>query len=274
MIFRIITAAIIMSGFIIAFFLSPVSVFASRTLTISSNNPVIHGFDEMTVLISSMSGFTDGEAIYIKGAFYKDGSSNYFGFTKNNDSWIKNGDATSSQKQIQVGNWDKTLILKSDFDDSGYTNYGEGDYKVKVGFYYVTSGGNLSSINWSTNSVDVAMSSPDPTVTPTNIPPSATPVPTNTPKPTSVPTNKPTIKIPSISTSVSSFSAGSSLSGVLGSSISAQPTKIEGASDKKVTVVNYFALFVIIGGVFILSSCGILFFYQYRKGKMHEDSDE
>src|SRR5579872_4404452 len=127
----------------------------------------------MTITVASMSGFTSGETIYVKGAIYKDGSTNYFGLTQNGNLWIKNGDSTTNQRQVQIGNWDGSLVLQSDFADSGYTNYGEGDYKVKVGFYYTTSTGSLSSVNWSTNSLDVTINDPDPTPTPTS-PPTST----------------------------------------------------------------------------------------------------
>lgn len=256
-------------GLIIVIFLSPARAFAARSITISSSQSVLHGYDEMTITISSQSGFTNGETIYIKGALYKDGSTNYFGFTKNGDAWIKNGDSTISQRQVQIGNWDNSLIIKSDFDDSGYV--GEGDYKIKVGFYYNTSGGNLSSINWSTNSLDVAINEPDPTATPTSPPSTNTPLPTI--KSTATPTLKPTItKIPTFA--IASVSAGSSDAAILGSSISAEPTLIKGIADAKKNSPNFLAIFLIIGGILILSSCGILFYYLHKKQEMHETNNE
>jgi len=147
---------------------------------ITSTTTSLFGEDEM-VVTASASGFTDGEAIYVKGAFYQSGSTNYFGYTKKGDgSWVKNGETTMSQQSVTIGSWDGTLSVKSDFSDSGFG--GEGDYSFKVGFYYTTSGGNLSSVNWSENTLTVTLNEPDPTPTPT---PSMTP----TPNPTSVPTN-------------------------------------------------------------------------------------
>ena len=259
----------LLCGLMTVFLSTPQKIFAARSLTISSTQSVLHGYDEMTITISSQSGFTNGETIYIKGALYKDGSTNYFGFTKNGDAWIKNGDSVSSQRQIQIGSWDNQLVIKSDFDDSGYL--GEGDYKVKVGFYYSTSGGNPSSINWSTNSLDVTINEPDPTPTPTSSPPTNTPVPTA--KPTATPTPKPTItKIPTFA--IASVSAGSSDAAILGSSISAEPTLIKGIADAKKNSPNFLAIFLIIGGILILSSCGILFYYQRRKQQTHEATNE
>ena len=160
--------------FVLSLF-SAQQVLAARSLSVTSNKSALFGDEELT-LTASMSGFTSGETIYVKGAFYQDGGTNYFGYTKNGDSWIKNGESTTSQKQIKIGEWDGSVTLKTDFADSGYK--GEGGYKVKLGFYYLTSGGNMSSVNWSANSADVHISEPDPTI-----------VPTSTPVPTTLPTS-------------------------------------------------------------------------------------
>lgn len=177
--------------FFIAF---PSHVLAARSMTITSDKTSLFGDEEMTITASA-SGFTPGETIYIKGAFYQEGSTNYFGYTKNGDPWIKNGDTSTSQRSIVVDSWDSSLSVKSDFADSGYK--GEGEYKVKVGFYYTTSGGNLSSVNWTSNTVTVLLNEPDPTPTST---PTSTPTPTPTPQatatPTPTPTKAPTTPIP------------------------------------------------------------------------------
>ena len=168
------------------FIVFPSHVLAARSMTITSDKTSLFGDEEMTITASA-SGFTPGETIYIKGAFYQEGSTNYFGFTRSGDSWIKNGDTSTSQRSIVVDSWDGTLSVKSDFADSGYK--GEGEYKVKVGFYYTTSGGNLSSVNWTSNNVTVSLNEPDPTPTPT---PTSTPTPTPTPQATATPTSTPT----------------------------------------------------------------------------------
>lgn len=188
--------------FFIAF---PFHVLAARSMTITSDKTSLFGDEEMTIT-ASVSGFTPGETIYVKGAFYQEGSTNYFGYTRSGDSWIKNGDTATSQRSIVVDFWDGNLSVKSDFADSGYK--GEGEYKAKVGFYYTTSGGNPSSVNWTGNNVTVSLNEPDPTptstptptptpqatATPTSTPtPTKTPAPTPTPKPTATPTSTPTL---------------------------------------------------------------------------------
>ncbi|SRR5260221_2100936 len=270
------------SVFLFAFFLSPIQVFAARSITISANKSVLFGYDEMTITIASMSGFVNGETLYIKGAFYKDGSSpNYFGNTKNGNNWTKNGDTTTNQRQIAIGNWDQTIVVKGDFDDSGYINYGEGDYKFKVGFYYLTSGGNPSPVNWSTNSTDIAINNPDPTPTPTSPPPTNTPVPTSTPQPTLSPTHStgsgsstPTVTVTAYPT-IASISAISTGPGdVLGSSTSGDTELVAGIQNKKEKFPSLLALCLILGGILILGSCGILFFYKWRKNQQNESNNE
>lgn len=164
-----------------------VPAFASRTMTITSPVTQISGDEHMTVTASA-SGFTDGETIYIKGAFFESGTSNYFGLTKSKDVWIKNSATNASQPAITIGDWDGTVVVKSDFSDSGYR--GEGEYAFKLRFYYGSFVG-----GWSDNALMITINEPDPTATqiPTStstptITPTATPIPTFSPHPTSTST--------------------------------------------------------------------------------------
>ncbi|MEK9207900.1 MAG: hypothetical protein AAB922_05425 [Patescibacteria group bacterium] len=140
----------------------PTQTLAARSISVTSDKGSIYGIEEANIS-ASISGFTNGEKIYIKGAFFKDGSTNYFGYTKSGDSWIKNSTSATGQRQVEIANWDQSVIVRSDFDDSGYE--GKGEYKFKLGFYYTTSGGNLSSVNWS-NSISFSLDSPAPTSLP------------------------------------------------------------------------------------------------------------
>ncbi len=134
-------------------------------------------------ITASISGFTDGETVYVKGAFFQAGSSNYFGYTKSGDIWIKNSAPNTSQRSVKIGEWDGTLSVKSDFSDSGYK--GEGDYLVKLGFYT----GSATSVNWSANSLAIVLNEPDPTSSPTQLPTASN---TMTPVPTAKSTMSPT----------------------------------------------------------------------------------
>lgn len=166
---------------------------AVRSISITADKSSLFGDEEM-LITASASGFASSEAIFVKGAFYQEGGTpNYFGYTKNGENWVKNSETSVNQLQVNVGSWDGALRIKSDFSDSGYK--GEGDYRLKIGFYYTTSGGSLSSVNWSSNILSVTINEPDPTPTPTPTPartPTPSLSPTKTPIPTKSPTPKPT----------------------------------------------------------------------------------
>lgn len=149
--------------FIVSFLLSAGESSAARNIYITSDKSSLANEDEL-IITASPSGFTNGEKVYIKGAFFKEGSSNYFGLTKNNDSWIKNSITALSQREVGMGSWDNFLIVKPDYSDNGFL--GTGDYRFKVGFYYLTSSGNTSSINWSVNEINIKINSA-PSVEPT-----------------------------------------------------------------------------------------------------------
>ncbi len=73
---------------------------------------------------------------YLKGAFIKEGSSNYFGLTKVDSNWIKNGSSYSSQIKISTdssGHWSGNIEVMPDNTDSGFT--GTGSYTFKIAWY-------------------------------------------------------------------------------------------------------------------------------------------
>lgn len=164
----------------LALFACVPKVIAARSMTISGNTSSLLG-DDSLVVTASPSGFVDGETVFIKGAFFQSGTSNYFGFTKNNDVWIKNSASNTSQRSVKIGEWDGKLETKVDYSDSGYK--GENDYAFKLRFYY----GSAFSADWSTNELIISINEPDPTVTPLPTP-SQTPTSTHAPTPTVSPT--------------------------------------------------------------------------------------
>lgn len=182
---------------VIVFVLSPVSVQAARAITISVSPDQLTG-DEPLTITASPSGFTEGETVYIKGAFFAPGSTNYFGFSRVGDaSWVKNIETALTQPKVIMGLWNNYLSVKNDISDSGYL--GEGEYSLKLGFYYVTGGNALSPVQWSTNSVTVVLREPPPT--PTEVP---TATPTCTPSPVPTATLSPT-KTPSPTVTLTPF---------------------------------------------------------------------
>ena len=85
------------------------------------------------------------------------------------DSRIVLGGFRDSQKAESV------LKMCGDFD---FAIRGEGEYLLKIGFYYQTSADTYSGVQWSANSVPLTINEPDPTQTPSHTP---TRTPTQTP---------------------------------------------------------------------------------------------
>ena len=183
-------------------------VFAARSMLISGNTSSLSD-DNILVVTASPSGFLDGEIVFIKGAFFQSGTSNYFGYTKHNDVWVKNSASNSTQRSVKIGEWDGTLETKVDYGDSGYK--GENDYAFKLRFYY----GAAFSADWSTNELTISISEPDPTITPI---PTSTAIPTQTRTPTQVPSSTPQPTVYTISPTIFSTRANSSVAGLATSS--------------------------------------------------------
>ena len=160
------------------------SVYGARSIKIDSFKDSFHNDEEGETQVS-LIGFDAGEEIHVKGAFAGDGSTNYFGFSYIGGEWIKNSAKSEDQPAVTVNNWDNKLKIKPDLADSGF--HGTDDYNFKIGFYYLTTGGNLSSVNWS-DSVKVHIDFvPSPTTIPTVLPTSTivtlpTAISTSTPK--------------------------------------------------------------------------------------------
>lgn len=265
----------VLVAFLLLGLIIPTKVLGARDIVISSDKSSLFG-EEYTTITASASGFTNGEVIYIKGAFHQDGSTNYFGYTKNGDNWIKNGESTSSQLSITVGNWDNKLIVKSDFSDSGFN--GEGSYKLRVGFYYTTSGGNLSSVNWSSNSLDITLNQPDPTPTLTLTP---TPTSTNTPTPTIIITNTPTITklISKTPTPTSSKTSPTKKEEVLADATVDTNNSVGKPIDKNKTDnakpnINFLPIIFISIGIVFLILCVIVILYPYIKGHIAKKNEQ
>lgn len=123
------------------------------TLTISNASSSINS-DESFKITAAINS-TPNTNFYLKGAFKKSNSSNYFGFTKINSDWIKNNESFSKQLAITTdaaGSWNGEVEIKTDPDDSGFT--GSGDYLFKVARY--SSSG--SGLTWS-NEVNIHINS-------------------------------------------------------------------------------------------------------------------
>jgi hypothetical protein len=112
------------------------SPITSSTFSISNTYSEINSDSSFKVSVNLTLTNYPNTKFYLKGAFKKSDSSNYFGLTKVNSSWVQNGSSYINQYQITTdssGHWSGELDLQPDVLDSGYE--GSGDYLLKVGRY-------------------------------------------------------------------------------------------------------------------------------------------
>jgi len=124
----------------------------------------INSNSEFEVEVSLTLPGSPSQQFYLKGAFKKGESSNYFGETFTGNDWIKNSSSASRQYKIDTdssGKWEGKIKIRPDSEDSGFE--GSGDYFFKVARY--SSSG--SGPNWSNelslkiNAVEVAEDAPE-----------------------------------------------------------------------------------------------------------------
>lgn len=109
---------------------------SSSSFTISNIPSELDSNKTFSASVNLLLSSNPDTKFYLKGAFKKGESTNYFGHTKVNGSWVKNGSSYSDQYSITTdssGNWSGSLDIQIDAFDSGYT--GSGDYIFKVGRY-------------------------------------------------------------------------------------------------------------------------------------------
>lgn len=239
----------------------------AATITLQNGQSSLGAADEYTIDATLSIGSADGTKYFLRGVFYQDGTNNYCGYTYNGLDWY-NGPYTTNSGwtnllpiTVQNSSWSGQLKAKLDIADNNCT--ANGTYHFKIERFTVT--GSTSFDNQNEQTLTVAV----PTATPTPLPPTATPKPqpTNTPTPTQKPTATPRpTQIPTEDVSFIDASDSSTLSGILGASISSMPTLVAGVRDTKETTTNVWAIIFIVGGVFLLAACGILVFILRKKG--------
>lgn len=134
------------------------SVFTAKDIP-----PEIDSDREFEVSITLKLPDKPGSTFYLKGAFKKGDSSNYFGQTSVGNSWIKNNSSYSNQFKIETdkdGMWEGKIKIRPDPDDSGFD--GTGDYIFKVGRYTDAGSGPTWSneLNLKINAVSTPAPSP------------------------------------------------------------------------------------------------------------------
>lgn len=161
-------------------FVCPYPAFAVMTMSFSGLPSSINQDEEFTIQTSLSGASNNPTTYYFRAAFYVDGTTQYFGYTYNNQGVWNNSPSDYKQfYQINTGttgSFSGPIKVKADLLNNYFK--GSGEYQFKIGRY--TEGG--SGPTWS-----------DPLATtiigPTPIPPTATPTPQSTPtlEPTSSP---------------------------------------------------------------------------------------
>lgn len=151
------------------------NVFAAFDFT--STETSITDTQELIVHVTlDLSSSTANSKYYLRGAFYKEGTSNYFGYTINNTDTAYNGPYSDCKNLYEItvdadGNGSADIKVKPDPEDSAFK--GSGDYLFKVGRYTESC-----NITWA-DSDPIKMS-----ITQTAFPsPTPSPTPKSTPSP-------------------------------------------------------------------------------------------
>ena len=221
----------------------------SSSFTISNIPSQINSDQSFSANIDLFSPNNPNTKFYLKGAFKKGDSTNYFGLTKVSNLWIKNGQSYSEQFPITTnanGKWSGSLEIQSDSSDLGFT--GSGDYIFKIGQY--NSKDTSPSVSWS-NEITIKINS----VSSQTTSPSAV-------SPTPTPTVKPSSSLINFTTSRPSASSKLiyQIASIAGISKSASPSAIVEIENQKQTNP-----IIWVGLVFIFTGIGILGYIYIRK---------
>lgn len=152
---------------------------------------------EYQIQVSINIDSNDGTKYYMRGTFYKSGTTNYCGYTWNGSNWYNGpftvNDGWKNLPDVIVSSSSAVLNLKSKLDTSDNGCKDSGTYNFRVMRYTEGGSGTFDSQNEQTIIVNL----PLPTATSTPIP-TQTPAPTNIPSlsPFQTPTAKPTAAPP------------------------------------------------------------------------------
>lgn len=114
---------------------TPEPTISSKTPTIftQSNAPNSPDSNTSFSVLVQLQNVDPNKLYYLKGAFKKDGSSNYFGKTNVGGVWVLNSQKYSSHFSITTdssGSWTGNLTILPDSEDSGFTDSGTYIFKV------------------------------------------------------------------------------------------------------------------------------------------------
>src|SRR3989338_6567798 len=257
--------------FLLLFLITRFSAVSAAELILSNIDTaeITQADQELSVPLELKINSVDGTVYYLRGAFYKEGTSQYCGYTWSGSEWY-NGPYTSAEgwkKLLAVtiaSDSAKTEIkVKVDLNDSRCRE--SGDYIFKVIRY--TEAGNSSSDEQTPLKVRIALPSPTATTAPsvTNAPLKSQAVSVEKPKTTSLPIQPPlaTASIKAVSRTVTvpiGFSSGF-ISSDSGEIPPINQASVAGITDKSPGNITY----LFIPGIFLIFLSAFLSFNKLKK---------
>lgn len=215
---------------------------SGSTFQVSQIPSKINSDQSFSVSIS-ISGLAASTKYYLKGAFFKSGSTNYFGKTKVGGEWIKNSSTYTSQYSYTTdssGSFNQSLEIMPDDSDSGFSD--SGNYLFKVGRYNSTGSGPT----WS-NEVEIAINKVS---TSTN----AAAITSSSPEPIS-PANQ---KITTVATSNKENDIKYQIPEIKG--VATDEARVESENNPNIKSANQINWFFIVGGILVLGTGGFFVF--------------
>lgn len=220
---------------------------STSSFSILNTPSQINSDQSFSVSINLSLSSSPNTSLYLKGAFKKADSSNYFGQTKISDSWVKNSSSYTNQYKIitdSSGNWSGSFEVKPDIDDSGFA--GSGDYFFKVARYTDSGSGPSWSNEISVNIIVLQPSSEQDTDTlaQKNIS-SVNSVPKNTPSTSSPQATSPS---PHLVTKIASIAGAK----IIASQSATSSTQITIKNQKQISLLVWIGIILIIAGMSFL----------------------
>lgn len=238
---------------------------------------------ELLFKIAFSISSADDTAYYLRGVFYKSGTSNYCGITWNGANWYSgpysSNDGWKNFQKIIIkdGKWEGDVKVKIDNTDTGCKESGE--YKFKLQRFTESGSSNFDTQDEKTFTFVIPTATP--TITPTL---AATPTspPTATPKTTKTPTPGPTEKKTTMAVSPTASPSNKNDSNtqatssalkeeVLGSEDAAISNTPKPLEENNKTIASNSKLLpkimISAGAAILIITCGILAYLKYKREK-------
>lgn len=243
--------------------------FISRFSSVSAAEIILSDIDtaeitkvdqELTVPLELKINSSDGTVYYLRGAFFKEGKSQYCGYTWNGSEWYNgpftSGDGWKKLLTVTIASDSAKTEIKVKVDSSDSHCREPGDYLFKVLRY--TEAGNSSGDDQTPLKIRIALPSPTATTAPsaTNAPVKSQSVSAEKPKITLLPTHAPfaTATIKAVSRTVTAPIGSSEVSPV-------NEASVAGITEKSPRNIAY----LFIPGIFLIFLSAFLSFNKLRK---------